>query len=98
MTAGTRVTPEQLDSLGARVMSGSGQVESELRAPAGVVAPCRVGLGRRRTGALPDPLAGVADRRRAAAHGTVRHQPAFAGRFGVRPRERDRAELRTPLT
>ncbi len=39
MTAGIRVTPEQLDSLGARVMAGSGQIESELRALAGTVAP-----------------------------------------------------------
>jgi WXG100 family type VII secretion target len=39
MTAGIRVTPEQLDGLGARVMSGSGQIESELRALAGAVSP-----------------------------------------------------------
>lgn len=39
MTAGIRVTPEQLDGLGARVLSGSGQIESELRTLASVVAP-----------------------------------------------------------
>jgi WXG100 family type VII secretion target len=39
MTAGIRVTPEQLDSLGARVAAGSGQIESELRSLAGSIAP-----------------------------------------------------------
>lgn len=39
MTAGIRVTPEQLDSLGARVAAGSGQIETELRALAGSIAP-----------------------------------------------------------
>lgn len=39
MTAGIRVSPEQLDGLGSRVMSGSGQIESELRTLSGVLAP-----------------------------------------------------------
>lgn len=39
MTAGIRVTPEQLDALAARVGGGSGQIETELRALAGAIAP-----------------------------------------------------------
>ena len=39
MTAGIRVTPEQLDSLSGRVAAGSGQIESELRALTGAIAP-----------------------------------------------------------
>ena len=39
MTAGIRVTPEQLDALGARVSAGSGQIESELRTLSSAIAP-----------------------------------------------------------
>jgi WXG100 family type VII secretion target len=39
MTVGIRVTPQQLQELSARVNAGSGQIESELRALAGSLAP-----------------------------------------------------------
>ena len=39
MGVGIRVTPEQLQELSARVSSGSAQIESELRALGGAIAP-----------------------------------------------------------
>jgi WXG100 family type VII secretion target len=39
MSAGIRVTPQQLQELSARVNSGSGQIEAELRSLAGNIAP-----------------------------------------------------------
>ena len=39
MSAGIRVTPQQLQELAGRVSAGSGQIESELRGLAGALSP-----------------------------------------------------------